>query len=181
MNVKLLNPFVDSAYDVIKAETKEDIQRGDLRLENGIFVTEDVTVILSLVGAVDGTVFYTMSAETATKLASVMMADNFQEFAYLAQSGIAELGNVITGRASMKLSEAGYECTISTPSLIIGKGAMISTLDYPRLVVPLITVAGLVLIHLALRQSNARGLKTPDMPIPKPFVVPDDAARDKTR
>jgi chemotaxis protein CheX len=179
MNVKLLNPFVDSAYDVIKAETRADIQRGDLRLENGVFVTEDVTVILSLVGAVDGTVFYTMSADTAMKLASVMMADNFQEFSYLAQSGIAELGNVITGRASMILSQTGFECTISTPSLIIGKGAMISTLDYPRLVVPLVTVAGLVLIHLALRQSSAKGLKTPEMAIPKPFVVPNNHSSDK--
>ena len=179
MNVKLLNPFVDSAYDVIKAETRGNIERGDLRLENGVFVTEDVTVILSLVGAVDGTVFYSMTSETATKLASVMLADSLQEFNNLAQSGIAELGNVITGRASMKLSQAGYECTISTPSLIIGKGAMISTLDYPRLVVPLLTIAGMVLIHLALRQSNANGLKTPQMAIPKPFEMPVDELGDK--
>ncbi|MDR3572552.1 MAG: chemotaxis protein CheX [Anaerolineaceae bacterium] len=180
MNVKLLNPFVDSAYEVIKTETRGNIQRGDLRLENGVFVTEDVTVILSLVGAVDGTVFYSMTADTATKLASVMMADELKDFGTLAQSGIAELGNVITGRASMKLSEAGYECTISTPSLIIGKGAMISTLDYPRLVVPLVTVAGTVLIHLALRQSNAQGLKTPQMAIPKPYELPVEEIKDKT-
>jgi chemotaxis protein CheX len=168
MNVKFLNPFVEAAYEVLRTETSKDISRGDLRLESGAYVTDDATVILSLVGAIEGTVFYSMSNESAIQLASILMGEKFEKFEYLAQSGIAELGNVITGRASMKLSEAGYESTISPPALILGKGAMISTLDYPRLVVPLHTVGGSVLIHLALRTGNG-GLKTPQIAIPKAF------------
>lgn len=169
MNVKILNPFVEAAYEIIKAETHAEIQRGELSLDRGAFVTDEITVIISVVGAVDGTAFYCMKEATALKLASIIMDDRFDEFGNLAQSGIAELGNVITGRASMKLSEAGFETTISTPSLIIGKGALISTLDYSRIIVPLNTVAGPVLIHLALRESSAHGLKTSEMKIPKPF------------
>jgi len=168
MNVKFLNPFVEAAYEVLKTETGQEIARGDLRLENGVYVTDDATVILSLVGAVEGTVFYSMNNETAMKMASLMMGESFDSFGYLAQSGIAELGNMITGRASMKLSDAGYESTISTPSLIMGKGASISTLDFPRLVVPLNTAAGPFMIHLALRQGTTT-LKTPQMAIPRAF------------
>jgi chemotaxis protein CheX len=171
MNVKFLNPFVEAAYEVIKTETSQDISRGDLRLENGAYVTDDATVILSLVGSVEGTVFYSMSADTAIRLASILMGESFDKLEYLAQSGIAELGNVITGRASMKLSEAGYESTISPPALILGKGASISTLDYVRLVVPLVTVAGPFVIHLALRPGNTT-LKTPQITIPKAFEAP---------
>jgi len=172
MNVKFLNPFVEAAYEVLSTETAGVIQRGELRLENGVFVTDDVTVIISLVGAVAGTVFYSMSTLTAIKLATILMGETFQELEYLAQSGIAELGNVITGRASMKMAEAGFESNISTPSMVIGNGASISTLDYPRLVVPLNTIAGPVLIHLALRQTNVKDVKAPQIPIPKPFEVP---------
>uniref|UniRef100_A0A7C4PND0 Chemotaxis protein CheX n=1 Tax=Anaerolinea thermolimosa TaxID=229919 RepID=A0A7C4PND0_9CHLR len=64
MNVKFLNPFVEAAYEVLTAETRQEVTRGDLKLENGTYLTDDLTVILSLVGAVEGTVFYSMSAAT---------------------------------------------------------------------------------------------------------------------
>jgi chemotaxis protein CheX len=161
MNVKFLNPFVSSALEVFSLELHEAVERGDLCLENDLYVTDDITVVLSLVGVVEGTVFYSMPTEAAVRLASTLMGEPFNTFDRLAQSGIAELGNVITGRASMKLAEAGYEANISTPSLIIGKGATISTLEYPRLIVPLITSMGTITIHLALREgSPAIGSKT---------------------
>jgi chemotaxis protein CheX len=161
MNVKFLNPFVSSAFEVFSMELHEAVERGDLCLENDLYVTDDVTVVLSLIGVVEGTVFYSISLESAMQLASTLMDETFNTFNKLAQSGIAELGNVITGRASMKLAEAGYETNISTPSLIIGKGATISTLEYPRLIVPLITSKGTVTIHLALREGyQAIGSKT---------------------
>jgi chemotaxis protein CheX len=173
MNVKFLNPFVSAAHEILSLEMHETVERGDLRLENGAYVTEDVTVIISLIGAVDGTVLFAMSKEAATQLASVLMGEQIDSFNKLAQSGIAELGNVITGRASMKLAEAGYEANISTPSIIIGRGATISTLEYPRLIVPLKTSIGSMIIHLALREGTQLNLKTPQLAIPKAFDIPN--------
>jgi chemotaxis protein CheX len=167
MNVNFLNPFVEAAYEVLKKEMSCEVIRGDLRLENSPYVTDDVTVVIALVGAVEGTVFYSMSSSTAQQFAATMLAEPMDSFNNLAQSGIAELGNVITGRASMCLSRGGFEATISPPSLILGRGASISTLDYPRLVVPLETVFGRVLIHLALRQGSAREMKTAQIPVPR--------------
>lgn len=170
MNVKFLNPFIDSAHDILRIEMHESVQRGDLRLESGLYYTDDATVIISLVGAVDGTVFYSMSKESAVHFASALMDEKFDTLNALAQSGIAELGNVITGQASMRLAEAGFESNISTPSLIIGKGASISTLEYPRLVVPLTTSIGSLSIHLSLRENSQAVLKTPQIAIPKNLV-----------
>lgn len=169
MNVKFLNPFISSAHDILHHEIRETIQRGDLRLENGVYHTDDVTVIISLIGAVDGNVFYGMSKDSAIHFASALMGEDFEGLNELAQSGIAELANVITGQASMRLAEAGYESNISTPSLIIGKGASISTLEHPRLVVPLVTSIGSLTIHLSLRENTRNSLKTPQIGMPKVF------------
>jgi chemotaxis protein CheX len=165
MNVKFLNPFVESACDVLKSELGLEIKRGDLLLETKSYVTSDITVIIALVGAVEGTVFYSMDEDVARGISSLLMGETMLEFNALAQSGIAELGNVITGRASMKLSEAGLEANISPPSMIMGRGATISTLDYPRLVVPLLSDVGQVVIHLALREGRSN-LKTGQMAVP---------------
>ncbi len=101
------------------------------------------------------------------------MGEKFDVLNELVQSGIAELGNVITGQASMRLAEAGFESNISTPSLIIGRGASISTLAYPRLVVPLTTKIGSLTIHLSLRENLQMSLKTPQIATPASFTTRD--------
>lgn len=165
MNVKYLIPFIEAAYEVVLAESGYKMKRGQLSLDKGPYMTDEVTVILSLVGDVVGTVFYSLSSETALKIVSVILDEPFKELDTLAQSGIAELGNVITGRASVKLSQTGYESTISPPTLMIGSGAVISTLDLPRLVVPLDSDAGKMMIHLAL-QENKKGTSAAKLEIP---------------
>jgi chemotaxis protein CheX len=153
VNVKFLNPFASSVREILDLELHETVERGDLRLETGSYATDDVTVVLSLVGTIHGTVFFSMSNESAIELASALMGEKFHTLDKLAQSGIAELGNVITGRASTKLAQAGYEVEISTPSLILGRDGMISTLEYPRLIVPFETSIGSIILHLALRDD----------------------------
>ena len=159
MNVKFLNPFVEAAHEVLQAETGLALTRGDLILKKEAFRTDEVTVILGIIGQVEGNVFYSMTERTAIGLAERMMNEPFESFIELAQSGIAELGNVITGRASVKLSHNGYESTISAPTMLLGKGATISTLDFLRLVLPLNSECGSLGIHLALREGIQSHLK----------------------
>lgn len=171
MNVKFLNPFIEAAFEVLKAEAGIDAERGPLGLDQNEYRTDDITVIIALVGAVEGTVYFGMSFETAIRLVSKMMGENITTFNSLAQSGIAELGNVITGRASVKLSASGYEATISPPTLLLGKGATISTLDFARIVVPVLFDNIGINIHLALREGRIRNQTTAQIPVPaKPSI-----------
>ncbi|MFQ5340784.1 MAG: chemotaxis protein CheX, partial [Anaerolineae bacterium] len=156
VNVKFLNPFVEAAFEVLEAETGTSAERGNLALQSSACTADDVTVLISMAGQVQGVVLYGMSEVTATAVVSQIMGQPFEVFDDLAQSGIAELGNVITGQASTRLAEAGFEAKISPPTLIMGKGTTVSTLDFQRLVVPLHTNLGEVQIHLALRETNNR-------------------------
>ncbi len=153
MNVKFMNPFVEAAAEVLKAECELNPQRGSLTLQKLALTSDEVTVMLSMIGQVQGVVLYGLSVKTCLGLISRMMGQEFTEFDNLAQSGIAELGNVITGRATIKLSQAGYSSNISPPTLVLGKGVSISTLDFARIITPLSTEAGDILVHLALRES----------------------------
>jgi len=153
MNAKILNPFLEAANEVLAAEAQVQVTRGSLTLQKSAMTTDDVTVLLSMVGRVQGVVLYSLSTQTGLALAAAMMGQAFDAFDSLAQSGIAELGNVITGRASIKLAEAGFQTDISPPTLIQGKAVIISTLDFPRLVVPLTTPLGDLTVHLALREQ----------------------------
>lgn len=157
MNVSFLNPFVEAAFQVLEAEVGVKAERGELSLERSACTSNDVTVMISMVGQVRGVVLYGISEKTGIEIVSRILGQRFDEFDELAQSGIGELGNVITGQASQRLAAAGLEAQISPPTLVMGKGTLISTLDFQRLVVPLRTEVGDVVIHLALRESNESG------------------------
>ncbi|MBV8718679.1 MAG: chemotaxis protein CheX [Chloroflexi bacterium] len=94
-----------------------------------------------------------MSQETALGIVSRMMGQQFEEFDALAQSGIGEVGNVITGRAGVLLSEAGYPSNITPPALVVGKGTMVTTLDLNRLVFPLETDVGALEVQVVLKAA----------------------------
>ena len=154
MNVKYLNPFIEAAAEVLELEVGASITRGPIALHRSPYTARDVTVTLSLIGRVEGMVLYGLSTNTALQLVSEMMGEPISELDDLAQSGIAELGNVMTGRASTKLAQAGYDCNISTPTVILGCETRISTLDFQRLALPLQTQFGDIEIHLALREGT---------------------------
>jgi chemotaxis protein CheX len=154
MNVRFLNPFVEAAIEVLKAEVGVLAQRGDLSLQHSAYTGTEVTVLIGVAGQVRGVVLFGMDETTAKAVVSQILGQPFEEFDSLAQSGIGELGNVITGQASNRLAEAGFETQISPPTLVVGKGTLVSTLDFERLVVPLKTELGEILIHLALRETQ---------------------------
>lgn len=153
MNVQLLNPFIQAAVEVLKAEVGVEVSRGDITLQKSSLTSDDITVLINLIGEVYGVVMYGMSMSTGLSMVSSIMGQKFTEVNQLAQSGVAELGNVISGRATIRFSEAGYRSNISTPTILIGSGIQISTLDFPRIVVPLETKFGCFTAHLALKEK----------------------------
>ncbi len=152
MRVEFVTPFIEAAKEVLEAEIGGETLRGNIRLQKSAYTTDDVTALVGVTGQVSGLVLYALSEPTARAIVSRMMGQEFPEFDALAQSGIGELGNVITGRAAVLLAEAGFHASIAPPVLIIGRGTMVTTLDLNRLVVPLRTELGEIEIQVVLKE-----------------------------
>ena len=159
MKAEFINPFLQAANEVLESELGSTPERGQVGLQKSAYTTNDVTAVVAVTGQVAGMVLYVMTEQTARKIVSKMMGQEFPEFDALAQSGIGEIGNVITGRAAVLLAEAGYPSDLAPPMLIVGRGTMVSTLDMQRLVIPLETEYGKIEIQVALKptQAAARG------------------------
>lgn len=151
MDVRFLTPFLKAAVEVLSSELGVPVERGEIFAQKSACTTDEVNVVLTLVGRLQGVVVYGMAEETALAIVTRILGQNFRQMDDLAQSGVAELGNVITGRASTLLAEAGYHTALSVPMLIVGQ-VTVSMLDLPRVVVPLLTRYGQVKVHLALRE-----------------------------
>ena len=153
MKVEFVNPFIQAAREVLESELGGEAVRGNLRLQKSAFTTDEITALVGVTGKVSGMVLYSMSQDTALGIVARMMGQPFDDFDALAQSGIGELGNVITGRAGVLLSDAGYPSNITPPALVVGKGTLITTLDLHRLVFPLQTDVGQLEVQVVLKAA----------------------------
>ena len=155
MRAEFINPFLQAATEVLESELGSAPRRGAVGLQRSAYTSNEVTAVVAVTGSIAGMVMFAMTDATARAMVSRMMGQDFEEFDALAQSGIAEIGNVITGRAAMLLSEAGFPSDLAPPMLLVGRGTMISTLDVQRLVIPLETELGKIEIQVAVKLAGA--------------------------
>jgi len=149
-----LEPFLEAAREVLEQELGTVVERGRLTLAEGNHTTQEITAIVGITGRLTGLAIYGMSEATALSIVGRLLGQPMDTFDDLAMSGIAELGNVITGRAATLLSDAGLESNIAPPVTLVGAGARVSTAGIQRLVVPLATELGVIEAQLAVKGTG---------------------------
>ncbi|MHB9094868.1 MAG: chemotaxis protein CheX [Eubacteriales bacterium] len=156
MKVEFISPFVNSTIKVLETEIGRPvpIEKGQLTIESSSYTCQDVTVLIGVIGAVQGIVMYGMSERTAKNIVSSFLNERVVIFNEMVESAVAEMGNVITGIASTELEKAGYASTLAPPTVITGRGVVISTINIKRLQIPLKTEFGDIELGVALRENN---------------------------
>jgi chemotaxis protein CheX len=151
MRAEFVNPFLQAASEVLETELGSEPTRGVIGLRRSAYTTEEVTAVVQVSGgSIIGLVLYGMPEKTARAIVQHLQGSPCEEFDALAQSGISELGNVITGRATSLLAEAGFPAMLAPPLLMLGRGRMVSQDDQQRLVIPLETPMGPINIQVVL-------------------------------
>jgi chemotaxis protein CheX len=151
MKVEYINPFVDAAFSVMETVLGNRPLKGSLAMQPATFTSQQCNIVCGVTGQVQGQVIYGMSLASADRIASTMLGQPIKVFDQLAASAIAELGNMISGHAMAKLSEAGYVCDITPPTIIRGTNVQISTLSIPAIVIPMTTEQGQVSITVGIQ------------------------------
>lgn len=154
MRVEYINPFVESAYDIMKEVLQSDIDRKDLYLKKTSQPVMGVAALVGLAGDVEGRVLIDMSQDSAIKIASKMNSEDLTEMDDLVKATINELANMITAKAVTKLFDLGFKFDLTPPSIITGENMQVSNADVEALIVPLETPQGLVEINVAIRERT---------------------------
>jgi chemotaxis protein CheX len=153
---QFLEPFVEAARDVLTEELGMEVTHGKLALATGAATTLDVTVVIGITGRLTGIAVYGMPGSMAMAIVERMLGSPVSDLDEMALSGIAELSNVITGRATTLLSGMGLYCDIAPPILLLGAGSRLSTVSIQRLVIPLNTDIGTMQAQVAVKVTAAK-------------------------
>jgi chemotaxis protein CheX len=151
MKVEYINPFVTASFSVLESVLGNKPLKGELTMQPSIFTSRQCNVVCGVTGQVQGQVIYGMSLSTADRIASTMLGQPIKVFDQLAASAIGELGNMISGHAMQHLSEAGWICDITPPTIIRGQSVKISTIMIPAIVIPVTTAQGELSITVGLQ------------------------------
>jgi len=156
MRVEIVNPFISASVKVLEIHGNKSVNKGTLSLVKSPVPGKDINTVIGVTGDVSGQVIYCMSTETARNISSKMLLNlPIEDFDFLAQSAINELGNIITGNAATDLFKNGFFCKITPPSLIIGESITVSVKDLQIINVPLYTDFGEITIYVALKEDKA--------------------------
>lgn len=153
MRLDQINAFVTAAATVLTTELGCPLSRGDLYVHQKREPVDQVVTLISFTGGVTGIVLFGMSVGTGRDLVSRMMGQEFAAFDELAQSGIAELANVIAGSTMTLLANAGQICDIAPPVIVVSRDrpATMATVPVSRLAFQLATDLGPISMQLAFK------------------------------
>jgi chemotaxis protein CheX len=140
MRVEYINPFVESAFSVLKEVMNSEVKRGEIYLKPTSMAIQGVAALVGLAGDVEGRVLFDMTKETALHVVGAMNQETFTVFDELAKATIQELANMITAQAVTKLYDLGFKFDLTPPALFTGENMEVSTNlgEVEALIVPMV-------------------------------------------
>ncbi|HNZ27873.1 MAG TPA: chemotaxis protein CheX [Spirochaetota bacterium] len=153
MRVEYINPFVDSAMQILSSTVSKDLKRRDISLKPSLTQMMGVVIIVGLAGQVSGRLIIDTDKDTALKIASAMNQEELKEFDEMTYATLTELANMITGKAVTKLHELGFQFDLTPPALFTGDNIQISDNKIESLVVPIEMPQGRVEIIVGIKEN----------------------------
>ena len=121
MDVKYINPFIDSFYNILPQIGFSNVTREEVTVKNSV-ESLGILINLGIVGDIKGNIVYNIQGENGKKIASkMMMGLPVEELNEMAKSALSELSNMLTANASINFSNIGVNVNISTPTLMYGQ------------------------------------------------------------
>ena len=155
MRVEYINPFVESAFSVLKEVLDAEVKRGEIYLKPTTMSIQGVAALVGLAGDVEGRVLFDMTKETALYVAGAMNQEEFTVFDEMAKATIQELANMITAQAVTKLHDLGFKFDLTPPALFTGDNMEVSTNlgEVEALIVPMeLGGNGKIEVNVAIRE-----------------------------
>ena len=152
MRIEYINPFVESAIEVLKKTVTQEITRGELSLRNSITSMLGLALIVGITGQVTGRVVIDMPQDLGLQIASIMNEEKLENFDDLTNATLTELANMIVGNAVTNLHKLGYKFDLTPPALFMGDNLRLSDNKIEALIVPLELLNNKIEINVALKE-----------------------------
>lgn len=155
MKAEILNPFISATRDVLHTMAGIEPRRGKPRLKGARDVSFDVSGVVGITGQVKGFVVLSFPKPVALHVVKSFVGDPVDAVDEHVIDAVGELANMVAGGAKRVLAEAGYDLTISIPSVIVGKNHIITRPSgIPCVEIPFEIDVGAFSVELCLKSAT---------------------------
>ena len=143
MNVDYINPFLEGTVNVLKTMAMVDPNPGKPFLKKNATSIGDISGIIGITGATEGSLAVTFSESCILHIVSNMLGEKFTAINADIVDAVGEITNMISGDARRILGEGGLSLEASIPTVIRGKGHIVEHVaNSPTIVIPFDTIHG---------------------------------------
>ncbi len=111
----------ESLRQIMKETADIEVRPGEPRKTKVSGFSREITVLVGIVGVLEGHVGLNISREFALRFAERMLGFRPEDEMEMLESAVGELGNMICGRATMRFQEKGLHCDLCPPSIIFSE------------------------------------------------------------
>lgn len=142
MKAEYVNSFYGATQDVFKLMLDLEVNRGELRVTEGLAAGKDANIIIGVTGDLRGTILFGFGKDMTLDMVKIMAGMEMEEIDVFVSSALGEVANIIGGNAITNLTSYGYKCDITPPQIIIGQHKAVSMANERALVIPMKTDIG---------------------------------------
>ena len=118
MNSQYVQMIISSFHSVLESIVSSPIVRSEIRKNQRDSGSQDILVMVGIVGDVDGQVYMSMDSQAGRSLASQMLGGIEVEDRDLMVSAVSELCNMVVGNACINMSETNAQVDMMPPAIV---------------------------------------------------------------
>ena len=143
MDVKIINIFIESTYNVLETMASTKAQVGKPFLKPDQIARGDVSGFIGLTGDQKGTVSVSFTEKCILGIVSNMFGEEKKELDAEIGDATGEISNMISGQARQKLEGLGKNIHAAIPTVIMGNDhKIIHITTHPIVAIPFTTDNG---------------------------------------
>jgi chemotaxis protein CheX len=153
MKVEWINPLIIAIKDTCRMMMNLEVTHGAPYVLSEAANTKDISGMIGLSGTIRGAVVTGFPRESALKIMSAFLQDNFTELSADVSDAVGEFVNIIAGYIKKFLPDEKFQ--ISLPSVARGPKHMVYMPRYaPTVVVPFESPMGSFTLEIALAEGR---------------------------
>ena len=154
--------FCQAAEKVLSYLLNEEPVRGKPVFQTGAAIPlQEVNVIIGVTGDLKGQINFGMDKNTAQAIAAaMMMVESLPELNEMAVSALSELANMISGNATILISESGANSDITPPSITMGSAVVASWYGIRAMTTPIIMSKGTLHLTVGIKMDGPSVIKS---------------------
>ncbi len=152
MEDSIINPFIEGTLYILDTTASLKVRPDPPFLKKSTTAQGDVSGILEMTGDISGSVAVTFTEKCILGIVSAMFGEEITKMDEEINDAVGEIGNMISGRVTTKMTEMGKTVQIKLHEVKAGKGHTIDHLSPDKekkvLALPFRTTKGNMLIEI---------------------------------